>query len=218
MKRLTALTRQVQPATLLAGLALFIVIGGTATAASGLINGNKIKKGTITAKQIKNKTITSGKLAPATIDSLRGERGPTGPAGAPGSAGPAGPTGPAGQRGADGQFSVREASASTVSLPTDTQTEMLNLSLPAGTYMLQAKALLISQGTSATNQIDCAIWTDGTSAVDLAREAPLAQNDVVTLPMLSVAEVAGEVTVRCTSDSGPAQASDVKLIAVEVAN
>ena len=44
--------RRFSPATWIAVLALFIVIGGTATAASGLINGKKIKPGTVTNGQI----------------------------------------------------------------------------------------------------------------------------------------------------------------------
>ncbi|HNC14795.1 MAG TPA: hypothetical protein PLV77_02725, partial [Solirubrobacterales bacterium] len=82
--------RELRPGTVIAVIALFIAIGGTATAASGLINGSKIKPGTVTARQIKNQTITTSKLAPATVASLRGARGPVGA------------TGPAGENGQPG--------------------------------------------------------------------------------------------------------------------
>ena len=62
-------------ATIIAGLALFIALGGTAAAAGGLINGKKIKKGTVTAKQLKNNTLTVGKFAPATVSALKGSPG-----------------------------------------------------------------------------------------------------------------------------------------------
>ena len=82
--------------TVLAAVALFIVIGGTATAASGLINGKKIKAGTITARQIKNKTITTAKINPSTLSSLKGAQGPRGVTGPAGGRGHTGATGPAG--------------------------------------------------------------------------------------------------------------------------
>ncbi|MDQ5894705.1 MAG: hypothetical protein QG596_966, partial [Actinomycetota bacterium] len=56
-----------QLGTILASLALIVALGGTATAASGLINGKNIKNNTVTGKKLKNKTITKNKLAPKTI-------------------------------------------------------------------------------------------------------------------------------------------------------
>ena len=47
--------------SVIALLALFIAIGGTATAA-GLISGKSIKRGTITAKQIKKEAVTGAKI------------------------------------------------------------------------------------------------------------------------------------------------------------
>ena len=94
--------KDLKVSTVIAAIALFIVIGGSATAASGLINGKKIKPGTITAKQIKNKTITKSKLAPATVKSLKGAQGPAGPAGRDGGQGATGATGAAGADGAPG--------------------------------------------------------------------------------------------------------------------
>lgn len=107
--------KKVQPATLIAMLALFIAIGGTATAASGLINGKSIKKGTITAKQlkknavtgkkIKNRTITKNKLNKKLVKAFTktgGPAGPTGATGPKGSNGAVGATGPAGAKGATG--------------------------------------------------------------------------------------------------------------------
>ena len=61
-----------RPATVLAAIAVFAVLAGTATAAGGLISGSKIKKGTITGKQIKNKSLSAAKLSPAALKQLRG--------------------------------------------------------------------------------------------------------------------------------------------------
>ena len=84
----------------LSALALFVAIGGDSlasgaySAAAKLINGNQIKKGTISEKKL-SKAVRK-KLAQA------GPAGPQGPAGAPGPAGPEGARGPAGPPGADG--------------------------------------------------------------------------------------------------------------------
>ena len=88
-----------------------LVLAGSATAASKMINGKNIKKGTVTTKQIRNGTIAERDLAKSLVNSLKGATGaegavgPAGPAGADGKTGPAGavgPAGPAGQTGATG--------------------------------------------------------------------------------------------------------------------
>ncbi len=79
-------------------LALVIAIGGgTALAASHLITGSQIAKGTITAKNIKSHTLVSNDFASGLL-----KVGPAGPAGAPGAAGAAGGAGPAGPAGPQG--------------------------------------------------------------------------------------------------------------------
>ena len=139
---------------LIAGVALFIVLGGSAVAASGLINGKNIKKGTITAKQIRNKTITRAKIAPSTVKSLAGARGPQGQSGSPGAKGTTGPTG---QAGADGIVVPQSATGSLVNLPSDSQTEVLSRTVPAGTYVVNARVALVSQAATSTNRIGCGL-------------------------------------------------------------
>ncbi len=88
-----------------------LILAGSATAASKMINGKNIKKGTVTTKQIRNGTIAERDLAKSLVNSLKGATGaegavgPAGPVGADGKTGPAGavgPAGPAGQTGATG--------------------------------------------------------------------------------------------------------------------
>lgn len=88
-----------------------LVLAGSATAASKMINGKNIKKGTVTTKQIRNGTIAERDLAKSLVGSLKGATGaegavgPAGPAGADGQTGPAGavgPEGPAGEVGPPG--------------------------------------------------------------------------------------------------------------------
>lgn len=213
--------RNLKPGTVLAALALFIVIGGTATAASGLINGKKIKPGTITARQIKNGTITAAKISPATVRSLRGAQGPagsdgtTGPAGATGPVGSTGTTGVTGPAGADVVITPITGEAFDYNLPGDTQVVPVTINLVPGTYMLTAKANVVSHKTSGVNYIACSIWTDETSAVDEA-VTDNTFNAFSNLSMVAVSDVQSKVELRCTATDGPGQADDLKLIAVPV--
>ena len=94
MHQTTPLRRRIGSAHLLAGVALFVALGGTAMAndsVRALITGADVRNGSLTGRDVRNRSLTSADLAP---DVLR-----TGPAGAQG---PAGPRGPAGERGPAG--------------------------------------------------------------------------------------------------------------------
>jgi hypothetical protein len=186
--------KNLRASTLIFSLALFVLIGGSATAASSLINGKQIKTGTITAKQISNRTITMAKISPAAIRSLRGQKGAQGPPGAP------------------GLVSPLHAEADYLNLD---KIVLLSLEVPAGQYMLTAKANLTSNDVNA--YVDCAIWIDETSAVDEAISDPVGFNETVSLSLMSVSEVQGKIDFRCNGFDVAGNARDVKLIAVPVA-
>ncbi|HMU25832.1 MAG TPA: collagen-like protein [Solirubrobacterales bacterium] len=216
--------RELRPGTVIAVIALFIAIGGTATAASGLINGSKIKPGTVTARQIKNQTITTSKLAPATVASLRGARGPvgaTGPAGEngqpgtpgqPGQPGAVGATGATGATGADGVVEPYMDQVLNFNLPTEDFTIPLSIDLPPGQYLLTAKTNVVNQYASGDNMIECTIWTDEVDGVDRAT-SDVPYNRIFNLSAMAVADVQGLVELRCVAWNGPAQLFDTKLIA-----
>jgi hypothetical protein len=83
------LMRRLTYANIVATLALIIAIGGgSAYAASHLITGKQIAKGTITAANIKKSTFTSNLFKKGTL-----KTGPAGPAGAPGAPGAPGAAG-----------------------------------------------------------------------------------------------------------------------------
>lgn len=127
-------------ASVIAMLALFIAIGGTATAA-GLINGKNIKRGTVTSKQIKNKTITTGKLAPATVSSLRGSQGPKGDKGEQGI------QGIQGIPGVDVPITTFTKTGSKANQ--NAETSVVNMAgLPGKRYLAMATVEVFSQGTS----------------------------------------------------------------------
>jgi hypothetical protein len=86
-----------QPATLIAMLALFVALGGTAAVAGGLISGS----------QIKNHSIPANKLTSSAITSLHGQQGQKGDTGATGSPGPKGDTGAKGDPGPKGDTGAK---------------------------------------------------------------------------------------------------------------
>jgi hypothetical protein len=94
------LTRRVpqSPAMVVALLALFVALGGTAVAAGTLITGKQIKNGSITGADVKNKSLTPRDFR----GSIRGPQGLTGPAGPQGPQGPQGAQGMAGPKGDKG--------------------------------------------------------------------------------------------------------------------
>jgi len=83
---------------IVAMLALFVAMGGTAIAASSiLITGKQIKNSSITGADVKNKSLTPKDFR----GSVRGARGAAGPSGPPG---PNGATGAPGAPGSPGPF------------------------------------------------------------------------------------------------------------------
>ena len=102
MKKLLALFVRQSPSMIVAMLALFVALGGTAIAASSaLITGKQIKNSSITGADVKNKSLTPKDFR-GSVRGLRGLRGPAGPQGPQGPQGPAGPAGAKGDKGDTG--------------------------------------------------------------------------------------------------------------------
>lgn len=93
------------PSILIAGAALFVVLGGSAVAATGLINAGDIAPGAVTSKAIRNGAVEPKDLSLGTRALLEGGQqvpGPTGSRGSVGAKGEAGSPGTAGSNGANG--------------------------------------------------------------------------------------------------------------------
>jgi hypothetical protein len=194
MKKINEMKRP-RVATIIAALALFIAIGGSATAASGLINGKKIKKGTvtakqikkgtITAKQIKNKTITKGKLKPALVKSLKGKTGPQGPKGAKGDKG---------DPGANGVVAPIVAEFDNINLTANTELAVGTMDLPAGKYIVTATARVFSSGTA---NFGCSLNSGSQFSESSTWSSPVASSRT-TLPIQMVTtDGTTQVTLGC---------------------
>lgn len=84
--------QKLNPQTIVIFLVGIIVLAGSATAATKMINGKDIKPNTIGSKQIKNKSIIGKDINPKALAYLR--KGTQGPKGDVGPQGPQGLIGP----------------------------------------------------------------------------------------------------------------------------
>jgi hypothetical protein len=99
LKHLLARLVRQSPAMVVAMLALFVALTGTAVATtSALITGNQIKNSSITGRRHQEKSLTPKDFK----GSVRGARGPAGPLGPQGAQGPQGPQGLQGTQGIHG--------------------------------------------------------------------------------------------------------------------
>lgn len=174
--------------TVIAMLALFIAIGGTATAASGLINGKKIKNGTIAGKKIKNETITSGKIAPATIAALQGARGEKGEKGEKGDAGEKGAKGDAGAPGVDIGITTFTESGTKNNQAANVETSIVDMTgLPGKRYLAMATVSVYSLGTST---VSCGlVASNGGGSTSATWSSPV-NGSRTTLPLTFTTSVA----------------------------
>lgn len=129
-------------ANVMATIAVFMVLGGSAVAATHL-PGNSV--GT---KQLKKGAVTPGKLSAKTRQALAGPAGPVGPAGPKGDRGPRGPEGQQGVAGATGNeplvvvaegsgTDVRTSSSIALSGTTSWTTTPGELGLLTGRYTMR---------------------------------------------------------------------------------
>ena len=147
-------------ATVVAYLALFVALSGTAVAASGKIGSKQIKKGAVQSVHIKDRTIALKDLSGKARTALRGQRGATGPAGPAGAAGAPGAPGAPGERGPSGESAVPartvvvgaggtpEANgtalrAALAALPAATEAEPRAVQLGAGRYDLKGAGISV---------------------------------------------------------------------------
>ncbi len=198
MNRIATRIKKFRPATIVAMLALFIAIGGTATAASGLINGKKIKNNTVAGKKLKNKTITKNKLAPKTIKALKGKQGPKGEQG---------------PQGDPGVVSPLFLESGNLNIPANTEFGLATLDVPAGKYMVTANVRIT---TNATDVVSCGLsGNNGGGEVSSTYDNNGGGRTTVPIQLLTESSTVSAITLGCTAGNQIAGVSG-NILAVPV--
>lgn len=230
---------------IVAGIALVVAVGGTATAANPLINGAKIKKGTITSKQVKNQSLTgadikNGSIGPADLSSktkaaLTGPQGPAGPTGSAGSAGSAGPKGdpgakgdqgPKGDPGLQGAQGIPGPQGADGLPSALTQTVATDAIGPSTTKTVinrslpSARYVLLAKAThfnTTTDILGCQLRAGG-AQLDESRWRPAAPNltSALALQAVTPSPVTSAQVVCATGPGANVIVTDVSLIAMRI--
>lgn len=211
--------RRPRASIVIASLALFIALGGSATAAT-LITGAKVKNGTITGQDVKGSSLTGAKVKNGSLGAADlSTAAQAGLKGAKGDPGPAGQTGPSGQTGAQGPRGVVSPKFQTVGGKTiadgNDNTTVLTNAIPAGTYVVTAKATMQAEDN---DRVTCSLFNGAQSIDQTQWDAPSAS--VVNSPMALNAVVTittGELSLQCNTDgTADAAANNAKVIAIPV--
>jgi len=195
--------RRPRASTVIASLALFVALGGSATAAT-LITGTQIKNGSLTAKDVKNSSVTGadvkngalgsadfGKPVKASLKGQRGDQGPAGQAGAPGTPGAPGP---------DGVKAPERSNLVANINGSNLDSEILTKAVPAGQYLVTAKGMLFA---ADAGEVTCRL-RNGASTVDqITWDATAAGSSRMPAQLQAVTNVtSGLLSLHCQK-SGP---------------
>ena len=213
---------------IVAMLALFLAMGGTAIAASSaLITGKQIKNSSITGADVKNKSLTPKDFR----GSVRGPRGAAGPAGPTGAAGAQGAQGVQGVQGIQGlrgpSDAYEQAQSNTFVSGLSNTTKTLTLAgLPAGAYVVTGKAQVGPTGGTTNNFVGHCTLTAGPGAgqtIDVSYER-LEDGwfGHINTQLTHVFSSTGTVTMACGLNGASyvigSVAGDTKIIAIRVDN
>jgi hypothetical protein len=202
-------------ANVMVTLLLFVVLGGGAYAASAL-PANSV--GTL---QIKKRAVTLSKIAPGAQKALRGQAGAAGPTG------PQGPTGPEGAARATGALvPAGTAAAVTGSKATATATDTLGviatLPLPAGDWVVFAKAWAEDQTAGFSTRLDCSLGAGSEVDTVVARlQDPTvtgsAFRSTLAFNVPARLSTAGQAVLECQAGGGSSVTiNDIRISAIEV--
>jgi hypothetical protein len=207
--------RAPSPAMMVALIALFVALGGTAGAAI-LITGKQIKNGSVTGVDIKNKSLTPKDFR----GSVQGPQGPQGPQGAQGLRGPS--------------DVYEHRLIGTVNGASSSPPQVLSLTLsnlPAGSYAIFGKAL-IAKSPPGTGEwsADCTLTAgSGATATSDRSLEPIKDTRYghVNTHLVHTFTGTGSVVMACTVLGPPGQPGpsytlgdntngDTRIIAVKV--
>lgn len=149
-------------------LALVLALTGTA-AAAGLIDGAKIKPGTITSRQIRDGALSAADISAAAARTLRGRPGPAGPAGPSGASGQPGSQGPAGPPGTPGSARAYGLVTAAGSLVAARSKGIAAVTSPGtGTYCLRLDAAIDASKVIAQADPEFSLTSDPAPTADWA--------------------------------------------------
>jgi hypothetical protein len=187
------------PSGLLAGVTLFIVLGGSAAAATGLVQAGDIAPGAVTSRARPARPAATGR----TVRTGRTEKGAEGPKGAPGT---------------NGTVAPLSAKQGLTALPTRVpSTVVVELAVPAGGYVVMAKTQLFQTG--AGDSVEC-LLKSGTTTLDQAAMKTLPALASVPASLQAVATTTGPSTtlsVQCSVAVANGTANYNSLIAIPTA-
>lgn len=206
---MTAILRRLpSPAMIVACASLVVALGGVSYAAGVLpknsVGTAQLKKTAVTGAKLKKNAVTGAKVANGTLlaADFRANQLPAGPQGPKGDPGVPGQQGPSGA--GPGYIS---GNLSSVTVPANSTTTVQTLNVPAGTYLLFARAEVNNNSGSAANDIINCTLAAGTDQQ--------AQNNLFLGPNVSTGETlpvswqishtfasAGQVTLSCHADAG----------------
>jgi Collagen triple helix repeat (20 copies) len=146
-----------------------------------------------------------------------GDVGPAGPKGDTGDAGPQGPPGPTGSGSGSGSdaFAARDPGPTTV---TDTPNDVVTTSsLPAGHYILSAKASFRNASAGSSTTLTCVLHGGGVT-IDSATVDSADGSQTVALLGVATFSDATTVGLRCSTSTGSVLVSDMELVAMSVSS
>jgi len=159
--------RRPSPALVLALIALFVAMAGTAGAAGSptKIGAAQIKKGSISTKhlnrRLRRKLTKLAKKAGA--EGASGAQGPQGPAGPAGPQGEKGGPGEKGDQGPVGPSEAHEVYRDSLLALDQSYIGLQKITLPAGKYVVAANAdAILTQGSDDAGTVSCRLTVAGT--------------------------------------------------------
>jgi len=211
--RKTSSFRLPKVSTVVACLALFIAIGGSAYAAKDLLTGKDIAKNTLTGKNVKNGSLKKADLNKKAVASLQGAKGAKGEKGDQGANGEQGPQGIQGVPGTNGVVTPQEARDDNPEPVTNgTEEVVLSKTVPAGAYAVTAEADSFSVGTGIGG---CGLAAGATSLDDAVFNSAAGSRIPVSLLGVTPAGTT-QITVSCNAGATDISISEVSLVAIPV--
>lgn len=232
------------PSIVLAAAALFVVLGGSAVAAKGLIHADDIAPRAVTSQAIRNGAVEPRNLSTATRALLvggpgaAGAKGDSGSSGTPGTNGANGANGPNGANGANGidgtdgakgtngvngtngtngTIAPLSAKQGATALPTGSPaTTVVELAVPSGSYVVLAKTQL--SHTGAGDSVECFLKAGATILDQVAMKTlPALAAIPASLQAMTITASSTQLSVQCNVAVANGAANFSSLIAIPTA-